>query len=72
MFANIVSMFATRFVAFRLIISNSIPDEGWEVDWKRILEVEQRCFQSLYHLSICGKLIYALDEMIDLRTEFSN
>ena len=57
LFANIASMFATRFVAFRFIISNMIPDEGWEVVRKRLLEVEQRYFQSLYHLSICGNLI---------------
>ena len=49
-FANFASMFATWFVAFRFIISNSIPDEGREVVWKCILEVEQRYLQSFHHL----------------------
>ena len=59
-FANLTSMFTTRFVALRFIISNSIrqkSDEGREVVSKRILEAEQRYLQSFYHLLKCGNLI---------------
>ena len=75
-FAIFASMFATRFVAFRLIISNSIPD------WK--LTNVGRLFGSVYwrlnedtsNLSIIFQNVVirfnALDEMIDPRSEFSD
>ena len=74
--ATFASMFATRFVAFRFIISNSIPD------WK--LTKIGRLFGSLYwrlnkdttNLSIIFQNVVirfdALDEMIDFRAEFSD
>ena len=75
-FANFASMFATRFVAFRFIISNSIPDYELTKVGRLFGSVYWRLNKDTSNLSIIFQntaiRFIALDEMIDFRTEFSD
>ena len=67
-----VNVFATRFVAFRLIISNSIPD--WKLTKVGSL-FGNVCWRLNKDTSIIPHVVIrfnALDEIIDFRTEFSD
>ena len=75
-FANFASMFATRFVAFRFIISNSIPDLQLTKVWRLFGSVYWRLNKDTSNLSIiflnAVVRLNTLDEVIDFWTQFSD
>ena len=75
-FASFASMFATRFVAFRFIVSNSIPDLKLSKVGRLYGSVYRKLNKDTSNLSIIFLNVVirfsALDEMIDFRTEFSD
>ena len=72
-FANFASMFAIRFVAFRFIISNFIPDQKLTKVGRLFGSIYWRLNKDTSNLSfIFQKAVIrfsALDEMIDFSTE---
>ena len=75
-FANFASMFATRLVAIRFIISNGIPDLKMTKVGRLFGCVYWRLSKHTSNLSIMIQnaviRFIALDEMIDFRNEFSD
>ena len=73
-FANFASMFFTRFVAFWFIICDCIPDEKLTKFGRFFGSVCWRLNRDTSNLSIIFRNVVdrfnALDEIIDLRTEF--
>ena len=76
MSGNFSSMFATRFVAFSFIISNIIPDYQLTKFGRLFGSVYWRLNEDTSNLPIIFQNVVirfnALDEMIDLRTKFSD